>query len=565
MKNNFIRIEKIIYILVFILALLSRLNALGGNPLGDMEASLAIQATNLFANRATNISPEPAYLLLTGILFALFQATDFIARLIPALAGSLLVISPLILQRQLGRWPAIILAIGLALDPGLTAISRQAGGIIIGLTGTLFALGFYLKHSAPAFGVCLALALLGGPTLLPGWLALGIAILILRHHEIYRSTENGANGPFFWRNALIWTAGTLIIFGTLLFFRPQALSAAVASFVAYFQGWLTTSNTTLGQILLALLFYEFLPLGLGLIGGVRSLFKNDQLDRFLFLWWGLALGLVLVYPNRQVTDLAWAMVPLWAIAARQIARWIGNTREHRPIIAAQAFIVATLLTIVLVNLAVLITRPDLPQFSIVAHWVQLSAALLLIVATILAISIGWSNKTALDGMYWGGAVVALMLMIAAMWNASGRGNHPGRELWRIDAYSPQQDLLLDTLADVTDWGKVNRQPLDIYVVQGSPALQWLLMKDYPQTEFVTALPIEAKPAVVITDQAGALQLSAPYSGQDFIISTAPEWTAMLEKEWLAWGLYRRAPEYSTHIVMWCRTDLFPGSASDFTP
>jgi hypothetical protein len=187
------------------------------------------------------------------------------------------------------------------------------------------------------------------------------------------------------------------------------------------------------------------------------------------------------------------------------------------------------------------------------------------VATILAISIGWSNKTALDGMYWGGAVVALMLMIAAMWNASGRGNHPGRELWRIDAYSPQQDLLLDTLADVTDWGKVNRQPLDIYVVQGSPALQWLLMKDYPQTEFVTALPIEAKPAVVITDQAGALQLSAPYSGQDFIISTAPEWTAMLEKEWLAWGLYRRAPEYSTHIVMWCRTDLFPGSASDFTP
>lgn len=52
--------------------------------------------------------------------------------------------------------------------------------MMIGLTCTVLALGYYQKRSSAAAGLCAALALLSGPNLLPGWLALAIAVLVLQ-------------------------------------------------------------------------------------------------------------------------------------------------------------------------------------------------------------------------------------------------------------------------------------------------------------------------------------------------------------------------------------------------
>ena len=103
MKNRPITIEHILFALAFLLALVSRLWALAATPLGDTEAALALQAAHLFSDRTAAIDPQPAYILMTSVLFAIFQATDFTARLIPALAGSLLVLSPCYFGGKLGR------------------------------------------------------------------------------------------------------------------------------------------------------------------------------------------------------------------------------------------------------------------------------------------------------------------------------------------------------------------------------------------------------------------------------------------------------------------------------
>ena len=563
MKNRPITIEHILFALAFLLALVSRLWALAATPLGDTEAALALQAAHLFSDRTAAIDPQPAYILMTSVLFAIFQATDFTARLIPALAGSLLVLSPLLFRRQLGRWSAILLAFGLALDPGLTAVSRQAGGMMIGLACTVLALGYYIRRSSAAAGICLALALLSGPNFLPGWLALAIAVLVFGRSSIAASSDD-APAPFSWRNALIWAAGTLIVVGTLLFLQPRGLSAAAASLGTYFQGWGRASGISLGQLPLALIFYEFLPLVLGLVGGFRSLFKAEPIDRFLFFWFGIALLLALVYPSRQVIDLSWSLLPLWVLAARQAIRWAGIVREHRFISAGQAALVAALITVVLVNLAALVTQTTLSEAQVFARWAQLAAALILLAILTLLVAGGWSIPTALNGLTWGVAIVAVVLTVAAMWNAAGRGNYPDRELWRVDAYPAEQDLMLKSLSEISDWAQKNRQPLDLIVSQESPSLRWAL-KDYPQAEYVSVLPMDTPPSTVITAQTDALQLTAPYSGQDFTIYTAPEWPAMVAREWLEWGFYRRAPVYTTYAILWVRTDLFPGAATNPTP
>ena len=219
---------------------------------------------------------------------------------------------------------------------------------------------------------------------------------------------------------------------------------------------------------------------------------------------------------------------------------------------------------VLVNLAALVTQTTLAEAQIFARWAQLAAALILLAILTLLVAGGWSIPTALNGLTWGVAIVAVVLTVAAMWNAAGRGNYPDRELWRVDAYPAEQDLMLKSLSEISDWAQKNRQPLDLIVSQESPSLRWAL-KDYPQAEYVSVLPMDTPPSTVITAQTDALQLTAPYSGQDFTIYTAPEWSAMVAREWLEWGFYRRAPVYTTYAILWVRTDLFPGAATNPTP
>jgi len=90
-KINF---EHGLYLVAFLLALMVRFLNLGTMALPDAEANWALQAM-----QAAHASPlqanfawgtQPGYVILTGVTFALFGASNGLARLWPALAGSLL-------------------------------------------------------------------------------------------------------------------------------------------------------------------------------------------------------------------------------------------------------------------------------------------------------------------------------------------------------------------------------------------------------------------------------------------------------------------------------------------
>ena len=88
MEERKITIEHLLIGAVFMLALLVRFIHLGQPPLNDYEAAPALQAMNIASGKETMIGDQPAYVMLTAGLFRLFDATDFGARLWPALAGA---------------------------------------------------------------------------------------------------------------------------------------------------------------------------------------------------------------------------------------------------------------------------------------------------------------------------------------------------------------------------------------------------------------------------------------------------------------------------------------------
>jgi len=136
--------EASLYWLAFLLALVLRLAQLGAAPLTDTEAGWALQALSLAHGGGAALGAQPAYILLTSRLFNLFGDTNFMARLFPTLAGSFLVWLPFTLRRWMGASPwlrraGVVMAFGLALDPGLVSLSRQVGSQVPALAFTLLA------------------------------------------------------------------------------------------------------------------------------------------------------------------------------------------------------------------------------------------------------------------------------------------------------------------------------------------------------------------------------------------------------------------------------------------
>src|SRR5690349_19928454 len=185
---NFSRLknEGWLYWLAFLIALGFRMIQLGALPLTDSEATLALQALHIAQGKAPLLGPQPGYILFTSILFSIIKSTNFMARFVPAMAGSALVFAPYFFREKIKPLPALILAFFLAIDPGLVALSRQASGTILAVTFLLFAWGMWRQQRAIPAGIYAGLTLLSGPSVWAGLLSLGLTWVFLQGMETRR-------------------------------------------------------------------------------------------------------------------------------------------------------------------------------------------------------------------------------------------------------------------------------------------------------------------------------------------------------------------------------------------
>lgn len=629
MNQRAFTLETIGYLLAFALALAVRFAGLGNLPLTEREAELALQALAIARGSPVVLDAQPGYLVLTSLLFSFFHSSEWLARFWPALAGCLLAVAPFLFRRPLGRWPAMILAFAFALEPGLVALSRTAGGGSLAVTCGVLAVAFALQRRPVLAGSFAALALLGGPLLWPGVLAVAItlaAIQIARARwnagapsdgELLRFDTNlrlysliGAVAAivlflagiiwiqvgfiflsaavwlavwyairmpaadetgnllewdaqvFHWRSALVALLAVVLVAGTLFLRVPAGLSSLGGSLPEWVRGFTQTAETSAPRMLLALIAYQPLALVFGVWRILANLVQRRKVDAFLSILWFAGAGLAMLPAARQVGDMAWSLLPLWALAARQIALLLQDAmQEDRLAALAQTVLQFVLLAFIVVNLVAmnndLTSMVESPQVRLVA----VVGALILMVLTAVMMGIGWSWHAARTGVILGVGLGLVLYTISALSASAGLNRSMSDELYRSGSAPQDAALLVSTVEDLALFSNGNRNLLDVVVVDAhSPSLEWAL-RDMEQVDFVNALPVSLRPSVVITGSQVMLAIQGEYRGQDFYWTQEPAWEILTPQEWINWLFYRKTPRTMPNLILWARGDLFYGGVS----
>jgi hypothetical protein len=396
--------EIILYTLAIVLAVGLRFYNLGAPPLSDEEARWAMQALQVARPALTGgdfvIGPQPAYVFLTGVMFALFGSSNFLARFWPALAGTVLILLPVFLRSRLGRYAAIIMAFGLAIDPGLVTVSRQAGGPMMAVSFGLMALGLWIARNAVLSGSFAGLASMSGPVVFTGGISFALAWVAAKFtpkqrvelnpshstsQEVTLEVDIEGSAPdqehvFPTREDKRWflisAGGVILLLGTLFFRYPQGLVALFRTLPIYLQGWVVPSGVPALRLLAALLVFQPFALFFGIVGATRWLADRfEDNNRYgvelliLIFWTIILLVMLLLYPAKQVSDLAWVLVLLWALAAWELQRYPPEkgTSPISVILASFVFILFALFWNTLIAF-------DQPLFTLGAVTVNFRAA-----------------------------------------------------------------------------------------------------------------------------------------------------------------------------------------------
>ncbi len=575
MDNSFkpkLTLEVVLYLLAFCAALGFRFLNLGQAPAGDGEARLAIQAMQMATGSSPQLDPQAGYLTLTSVLFFLFGRDNWLARFWPALAGAFLALAPYLFRERLGRSAAVVLAFLIAFDPGLVAISRQADGRMLALTLALLAAGFFLARKPAAAGIFAGLVLLSGPSIWLGLLGLGLGYFIFYALQpavqqkyngslvgIYESPETPPPAGRHWGKLGLWALGSFLAFGSLFLTQTPALGAAAGSLAAFIEGLFgRLPGQSLQLVLLAWIVSAPLTILLGVTEAFRAKRSHDSTGLFLSWWWAAALLLALVNPGRHAADLIWPVVPMLAMGARTAAR-IFDMRGEKTVFFAHACLTAALLGSMWLSVVGAVSAYDESEQAM--RLAGMLASFFLLLAASFLIIWGWGLRVTGRGLRLGAAALLVIYSLSTAWQAAGLGNHPETELWRLDAYPKDADLLADSLRDFSMWKTGRPEALDV-ALSGleSPSLQWAL-RDMRTVKVVSGLSSSDSPALVVTPLQNELNASAPYSGQVLAWNTLPDWEKMAGKTWLKWLMFREAPLLRQEIQLWARTDLFPGAAT----
>ena len=558
-------LEHAFYALAFACAAGLRFLQLGALPLSDFEADWALQALHITQGLNPAIGANPAYVHLTALLFYLFGPTNFLARFWPALAGSVLVLAAWFLRGRLGRLPALILAFGLAIDPGLAAMSHLAGGPMLAIAFLVLAFLMWTEDRRTAAGIFAGLALLSGPSVWLGLAGVGLAWVFgsgvgrkpLVQKEGQAAQPEPASSPARFhleeaRAPFFWGLGTLVVVGSLFFISPKGLPAFVASLGIFLRGWWTLSDVQIWRPLLALPAYEVLPLVFGIVGVVRGILKRDTDSLRLGIWALVALILALIYPGKQTGDLVWALLPLWVLTAVELARHFDFQSSNRWEVAGTVTVVVAFLVFGWLNLAS-ITNMDWSSDLVRTRLWVLAAVILLIVLSLLLVGTGWSLSVARLGAVWSGVLVLTLFTVAMSTGAAGLREPLTVELWQPEPRIGRVDILLKVANQISDLnrGYANQLPLTI-LNEASPALHWLF-RDW-QIQDVNELAPDVTPELIITPS-GDLSLTAKYRGEPLVLHDAADWANASPANWLKWFVYRQMPLLRENVILWVRGDL----------
>jgi hypothetical protein len=562
-KSNTITLELTLYGLIFLAALALRLFQLGWNPLLESEASWALQAWQLAQNELIPVGSQVAYLSFSEVLFTLFGSGNFLARVWPALVGSILVWLPYLFRNDLGRIPALIIAGGLALDPTLVPVSRFAGSLMPALVFLALALGTFHTRKISWFLVFLVLGLLSGPAFWMGIFILGIVILLSSLLGLLKPADYfGKRMEIFKGKPQDWLpVGTpaLLIFlitGSFFLREIEGLSAWAGALPEFIRSWGGPAEYGMGKLLVYFLLNNPLILVFGLGGFLTAWRVKDPVGQVLSLWFAVSLVGLTIYPGRGAADLAWLAIPLWVAAAVEFIR-ITRLASSTWITRVMSGIVVVLATLNWLTLIGMIFQ-GANENALLLELGLLLASLALIILSAAIISSEWGWFTARKGLVDGAAAALLLYLIASLSLDTYLVSHDPRSIFSEGTGAGQMELLENSVADVSITATGRPDSIQGAVVSDNQALRWTL-RQFEAIDFLVNPPPGIEyPIVITTGVTEPPVLQENYRGQDFVLATHPGWGRILPDDWISWIGFRKGPLANDYLILWVRNDIYSG-------
>lgn len=564
MKKNTIslNVEHVLYGLIFLVGLFLRLVQLGKLPLNNEEARLALQALWLARGESSPLfNPDGGYWITTAAFFFIFSASEFLARWMPALLGSLVCLMPLGFRKWLGRKTALIAAIGLALDGAWLASARQAGSHTWAILFFLAAIWGLFSRRWKLAGVFSGLLLLGGAEVWKGVIPFGIAIGVFRlwfERDFFKGNEDWLSIRAHLKEVLLWTGGTVLIVGSLFLILPAGLSAVGGGLVANLRGWNGSSGVSVGLILAAMLVYQPISTLFGVAGSIWQIKQPAGLERFLAVWWFFALIHTLLYPAREALDVLWVSIPLIGLAARLLSSLLRFDFDQRFAALVYGTVVFVFLLFISQNI-MRIFSPGRVAVNTQPEIIAILAAMLFVIISLILIGWGWSTRVAGYGAVWGLLGLLVLFWLSGSFHAAGLSQNPETNPFRRGWFISEADLIKGTIGDLSEMNIRSRTGLDVLAVGlDQPSMRWMA-KDYPNFEFENTFQPLMQSSIVLTGSSENMVFSENYRGQDFLWEVRPIWNLMSIEEWMQWVIFKIAPVENKMVFLWASERLFPGS------
>lgn len=612
-------VEIALWGMLLAVALGLRLFRLGAAPLNSAEAHGALAAWRFAHGQGAPVASDYSPLLFSAqwIIFLLTGAGDQGARLLPALAGSVLVLAPALLRQQLGRLGALAAGFLLALSPTALTLSRTASGDVLVALGALFCAGVLWRWLAPLFydrtpsvprsgpssfvhllPLGLALVLTSSPLAYSALLSLGVALLpLLAEPGIRARLQAGWQTlrltPDLPRQALGAFVVGFVLCSTALAWNLGGLGAAARLLPRWLGGFVRWSDSlSLGYPLLILCVYEPFIL---LAGGAGAILATRQdrtpmgtgadnvTARFMTLWSVIALALALLRPGHGLGDVLLVLLPLaclggLALDTLLVATWRSwgqNLGQPAWLNTALYAVANTLLWAHLaLNLANYVHRPgqyadlnllfvraSLPSFVGMA---LVSAVMLLGLAVTSGVVQGLGSTLRDLGLSTTLMLVLFTLSIA--WNVSQNRPADPRELLVLEPTAGEVRLLVDSLTHFSNQQRGKPHAIDLGVLSDDPALAWTL-RNFQQAHFADGPGEAPAPSAII---APAMMGSPGWGQEGYVGQSFP-----LRRRWrgeglacrrpaqidcsalVRWFIFRRSPTEpaAERVVLWLRRDL----------
>jgi uncharacterized protein (TIGR03663 family) len=438
---------------IILFAVVTRFWDLGTRALHHDESLHALYSWYLYVGKGYQHDPMmhgPFQFHAVALMYLLFGASDYTARVLPALFGVWVVVSPYFLRREMGRSAALIAAVLFALSPGFLYFSRfirndifMAGWAMMILVGTFG----YIRERKPIYFYLLAagtaLSFATKETVyITGFSFLMFFILEAIVSALRRRTPVGwaalrSVSLRTWATAIgIFLLINLLLY-TTFFTNPRGVISGSTGALLY---WLDQHEVQRGgqpwfYYLMLIPLYEFLPLAAA-VGGAFFLALRRRLHRisyfaaFLLVW--LLIGTVVYsWAGEKMPWLTLYMTqPLILLAALSLAGLFRRTsldlflrRKGLLAMAVAAFLAAVLI-------GGLVAAPPLAGTQLGMQTEQLQRAAMWLLAAAAAVSLvalavrNGAASVVVPGAYALLAVL-LVLTIRSGWEVTyNRGDIP---------------------------------------------------------------------------------------------------------------------------------------------